>query len=306
MSMSKKDFVMDALKTDADLRKAIYTDELKRYLELYQKVTDKCREVQSEISSNHAMPSKTTPEFIHKVITGVMGHVAQTHTSITGELRENSTRYSREYLATGDGIRIRSGYSTRSRDLNGGDIVAMFTKHAKVFEDWFTKEKPKKLADFLLVKEAFLKDYKEGFCSTYDRYSDRQEKSKFFSFITKVSKPVSIICNYSRGEGVEIKPFNVTKILVRYSIDANKFMVYLMDEGQTIIDNGANDITGDGAEEFNFSNAFRFMEARDILTDVLSIVNTAQTAMKQNTAEMKDWFDGFKTSMNKYVSILGL
>jgi hypothetical protein len=292
--MTKEDFVKEAIKTDVKLRKQLFTDELNRYFESYQKTTDRCRLFQKELKEIHSMPSVTTPNFLNKVVVAVLGHIAEVHTVIADVSESSGSRHKKEYLATHQGIRVRSGYSSRSRDLNGADVVEIFTTKAKAIEDWFAKEKPKKLADFVMLKNAFLANYQDGFCSKYDPYSNDRKAPKFFDHTVKLSKPVTILEEGKYG-GYEVKrnEYSVSKILLRYSIESNSFKVYLIDESKTVTEISDKELDGDGVLLFDFSDALKYMEARDLMPDINMVV-------------MGAWFDGFKLAMNKYVSIMGL
>ena len=302
--MDANEFIEDALNKDPDLKRGIFTKELKKYFKKYVELSKKYSDFKVDLSNIHHLPSTDVPKFVNLLVESVMSSLAPKHAIIVDV--KNTDGYNDILIATHRGIKTRSYYGTISRDLTGKDILNMFVNHSSQVEGWISKNKPAKLSDFLSIKQAFLNGYQNGFCKAKDNYYTRQSKGMYYD-ISRVVPDINVgIINENKysDDLIDIKDFTVSKVVARYSIEENSFDIYLLDKND--YSSKDKEFKGSGVHKFSHQDALENIELRQIIPIIDQVLDDAAKHRDAKIAELRSWFNTFKASQNKWVSIMNI
>jgi hypothetical protein len=280
-----------------------FTKELKKYFADYSRVSRKYSDFQKDLSSIYNLPSRDVPKFVNLLVESVLSNLSQKHSMIL-DLQEANSYSHKILLATHKGIKTREHYGSISRDLRGNDILNMFIYYSREVEDWIQKYKPLKLAGFISIKQAFLNGYQDGFCKN-DEYRNMKTAASY-DIIKSVPDTVVSIINEDKYSDLLIGmgKFTVSEIMLRYSIGGNDFDIYLIDKN--LYDMDDKELKGAGIHKFSYQDALENIELRQLLPEIEQVMDDAAKHRDVKIAELRNWFNTFKASMNKWVSIMNI
>jgi hypothetical protein len=311
MTITKEEFVKEAIEKDVNLKRKLFSDELDRYMRSYKDLNAKYKSFIDLISEMHNFPSSEVPQAVNKLMPVVLANLSQKHEVIVTLDKTNSWS-SRVLVATPQGIRARSENGFHTAELSAKNIREMFGSKSAEIEAWIKTNKPKKLQDWIDFKTAFMKGFNDKYCDDGARdysYNSKEDDSSTIQIDKKLArKELSWINEASRSYDIERVSFGVDELSIRYNIPRNHGAIYFVDvnicdktnKGKLVVQSDK------GYLQFDEDNAFKMMELRELMPNIMLLLDEAKNKITEDNKVQRAWWADFNKSMGKYISMMNL